>query len=87
MIEDKIIVTIYINKYFFYLNENERNEMVKKIFSFGPESKIFIQMFNNNVTKIGVKYMMGTIKCKFYYSTIFDSEILDLWNYLREYYN
>ena len=52
--------------------------MVKKIFSFGPDSKIFIQMFNNNVTKIGVKYMMGTIKCKFYYSTIFDSEILDL---------
>lgn len=87
MIEDKIIVTIYINKYFSYLNENERNEMVKKIFSFGPESKIFIQMFNNNVTKIGVKYMMGTVKCKFYYSTIFDSEILDLWNYLREYYN
>ena len=34
MIEDKIIVTIYINKYFSYLNENERNEMVKKIFSF-----------------------------------------------------
>lgn len=87
MIEDKIIVNIYINKYFSYLNENERNEMVKKIFSFGPESKIFIQMFNNNVTKIGVKYMMGTVKCKFYYSTIFDSEILDLWNYLREYYN
>lgn len=78
MIEDKIIVTIYINKYFSYLNENERNEMVKKIFSFGPESKIFIQMFNNNVTKIGVKYMMGTVKCKFYYSTIFDSEIFDL---------
>ena len=78
MKEEKNIVKKYLDEAFYYLSTNERMNMLNKLYSFGENTTFYVQFFENHITKIGIKYNIGKIKCKFYYSTKYDYEILDL---------
>ena len=52
--------------------------MLNKLFSFGSKAKFYVEFINNNISKIGVKYEQGKLRCKFYYSTKFDCDLFDL---------
>lgn len=63
---------------FYYLSLEERKNMLNKLLSFGNDADFYIQVIGNNISKIGVKYQVGELKCKFYFATEYDNEIFDL---------
>ncbi len=76
--EERNTLKDLINKAFTQFNENKRELMLEELCNIPNAYTVFCQYNGNRIAKIGVRFKVGSISGKHYFSTEYDNELLDL---------